>query len=263
MEEFFAESKETFSFKLDDFEGPLDLLLHMLREAKIEIKNIFVSNITGQYLRYVEEMRALDLEKASNFAGMAATLLDIKLRSILPRTEEEDVILEEDKNSIILLLEEYDLIKDSAQKLKSTETINRFFREPEFDEKDCRVLLTNFNLDNLLDAFAKIMYKAESKTAEAIPKVIVKDRFTVGQKTKSLAVTLLEKKEITFFSLFDDDYTDSEKINTFLALLELLKKQFAEAVQEKPFEDIKITLKAGAEELPYEGGFDEQPDEYN
>ena len=91
MEEFFVESKETFSFKLDDFEGPLDLLLHMLKEAKIEIKNIFVSNITGQYLRYVEEMRALDLEKASNFAGMAATLLDIKLRSILPRTEEEDV----------------------------------------------------------------------------------------------------------------------------------------------------------------------------
>lgn len=263
MEEFFQESKETFSFKLDDFEGPLDLLLHMLREAKIEIKNIFVSNITSQYLKYIEEMNTLDLEKASNFAGMAATLLDIKLRSVLPRTEEEDVELEEDKNSIILLLEEYDLIKDSAQRLKMTETTNRFFREAEFDEKDCRVLLTNFNLDNLLDAFAKIMYKAETKTVTAMPKLIVKDRFTVGQKTRSLATALLEKKELTFFSLFDDDYTDSEKINTFLALLELLKKQFAEAVQEKPFEDIKITLKEGAEKLQYEGGFDEQSDEYN
>lgn len=262
MEDFFTESKETFSFKLDDFEGPLDLLLHMLKEAKIEIKNIFVSNITGQYLKYIEDMSALDLEKASNFAGMAATLLDIKLRSVLPRTEEEDVILEEDKNSIILLLEEYDLIKESAQKLKITETRNRFFREAEFDEKDCRVLLTNFNLDNLLDAFAKIMYKAETKTVDAIPKLIVKDRFTVGQKTRSLADALFEKKELSFFSLFDDDYTDSEKINTFLALLELLKKQFAEAVQEKPFEDIKITLKEGAEKS-YIGGFDEQPDEYN
>ena len=263
MEDFFADSRETFSFKLDDFEGPLDLLLHLLKEAKIEIKNIFVSNITGQYLKYIEEMQSLDLEKASDFAGMAATLLDIKLRSVLPRTEEEDIVLEEDKNSIILLLEEYDLIKDSAAQLKATETINRFYREPEFDEKDCRVLLTNFNLDNLLDAFAKIMYKAETKTVAAIPKVIVKDRFTVGQKTKSLARTLIEKKELTFFSLFDEDYTDSEKINTFLALLELLKKQFAEAVQEKPFEDIKITLKAGAEGLDYEGGFDEQSDEYN
>ena len=263
MEEFFLESKETFSFKLNDFEGPLDLLLHMLKEAKIEIKNIFVSNITGQYLRYIEDMSSLDLEKASNFAGMAATLLDIKLRSILPRTEEEEIILEEDKNSIILLLEEYDLIKDTAQRLKIKETTNRFFREAEFDEKDCRILLTNFNLDNLLDAFAKIMYKAETKSAEAVPKVIVKDRFTVGQKTKSLVAALIEKKEISFFSLFDDDYTDSEKINTFLALLELLKKQFAEAVQEKPFEDIKITLKEGAENLAYEGGFDEQSDEYN
>ncbi|HCU55775.1 MAG TPA: hypothetical protein DIC18_00390 [Clostridiales bacterium] len=263
MEDFFVESKETFSFKLDDFEGPLDLLLHMLKEAKIEIKNIFVSNITGQYLKYIEDMSGLDLEKASNFAGMAATLLDIKLRSVLPRTEEEDVILEEDKNSIIFLLEEYDLIKDSALKLKITETTNRFFREPEFDEKDCRILLKNFNLDNLLDAFAKIMYKAETKTVDAIPKVIVKDRFTVGQKTRSLVATLLEKKELTFFSLFDEDYTESEKINTFLALLELLKKQFAEAVQEKPFEDIKITLKEGAENLSYEGGFDEQSDEYN
>ena len=263
MEDFFVESKETFSFKMDDFEGPLDLLLHLLKEAKIEIKNIFVSNITGQYLKYIEEMRALDLEKASNFAGMAATLLDIKLRSILPRTEEEDVILEEDKNSIILLLEEYDLIKESALKLKITETTNRFFREPEFDEKDCRVLLTNFNLDNLLDAFAKIMYKAETKTTEVVHKVIVKDRFTVGQKTKSLAVALLEKKELSFFSLFDEDYTDSEKINTFLALLELLKKQFAEAVQENPFEDIKITLKEGADNMQYDGGFDEQSDEYN
>ncbi|MBO4472253.1 MAG: segregation/condensation protein A [Clostridia bacterium] len=263
MEDFFVESRETFSFKLDDFEGPLDLLLHLLKEAKIEIKNIFVSNITGQYLKYIEEMQTLDLEKASNFAGMAATLLDIKLRSVLPRTEEEDVVLEEDKNSIILLLEEYDLIKDSAIKLKATETTNRFYREPEFDEKDCRVLLTNFNLDNLLDAFAKIMHKAETKTVAAIPKVIVKDRFTVGQKTKSLAVALIEKKELTFFSLFDDDYTDSEKINTFLALLELLKKQFAEAIQEKPFEDIKIILKAGADGTDYLGGFDEQPDEYN
>ena len=263
MEDFFVESKETFSFKLDDFEGPLDLLLHMLKEAKIEIKNIFVSNITGQYLKYIEEMSTLDLEKASNFAGMAATLLDIKLRSVLPRTEEEDVILEEDKNSIILLLEEYELIKDTALKLKLTETTNRFFREAEFDEKDCRVLLTNFNLDNLLDAFAGIMYKAETKTVAQEPKLIVKDRFTVGQKTRSLAAALLEKKEISFFSLFDEDYTDSEKINTFLALLELLKKQFAEAIQEKPFEDIRILLKDGAEELDYEGGSDEQSDEYN
>ena len=137
--------------------------------------------------------------------------MDIKLRSVLPRTEEEDVILEEDKNSIIFLLEEYDLIKDSALKLKITETTNRFFREPEFDEKDCRILLKNFNLDNLLDAFAKIMYKAETKTVDAIPKVIVKDRFTVGQKTRSLVATLLEKKELTFFSLFDEDYTGSGK----------------------------------------------------
>ena len=263
MEDFFSESKETFSFKLDDFEGPLDLLLHLLKEAKIEIKNIFVSNITGQYLKYINEMSELDLEKASNFAGMAATLLDIKLRSVLPRTEEEDVELEDDKNAIISLLEEYDLIKETAGKLKLTETTNRFFREAEFDEKDCRILLTNFNLDNLLDAFAKIMYKAETKTVAAQPKVIVKDRFTVGEKTKSLAAALLEKKELTFFSLFDEDYTDSEKINTFLALLELLKKQFAEATQERPFEDIKITLRAGAEQLTYEGVFDEQSDEYN
>ena len=68
---------------------------------------------------------------------------------------------------------------------------------------------------------------------------------------------------MTFFSLFDDDYTDSEKINTFLALLELLKKQFAEATQDKPFDDIKITIREGAENLSYEGVFDEQPDEYN
>lgn len=263
MEDFFADSKETFQFKLDDFEGPLDLLLHMLKEAKIEIKNIFVSNITGQYLKYVEQMRELDLEKASNFAGMAATLLDIKLRSVLPRTEEEDVVLEEDKNSIILLLEEYDLIKETAGKLKITETTNRFFREPEFDEKDCRILLKNFKLDNLLDAFAKIMHKAETKATVVQPRVIVKDRFTVGEKTKSLAAALIERRELTFFSLFDDDYTDSEKINTFLALLELLKKQFAEATQDKPFEDIKITIRAGAENLSYEGVFDEQPDEYN
>jgi len=262
MDELFAESKETFRFKLDDFEGPLDLLLHLLREAKIEIKNIFVSNITGQYLTYIRQMNTLDLEKASNFAGMAATLLDIKLRSVLPRTEEEEVLLEEDKNAIILLLEEYDLIKDTALKLKVTETTNRFYREAEFDEKDCRVLLTNFNLDNLLDAFAKIMYKAETKTVAAIPKVIVKDRFTVGEKSRSLAMALLERKELTFFSLFDEDYTESEKINTFLALLELLKKQFAEAVQEKPFEDIRILLKEGAENLSYEGVFDEQSDEY-
>ncbi len=263
MDDFFVESKETFAFKLNDFEGPLDLLLHMLREAKIEIHNIFVSNITNQYLKYVDSMEMLDLEKASNFAAMAATLLDIKLRSILPKSEEEEAVLEDDKNAIIVLLEEYDLIKETALKLKLTETTNRFYREPEFDEGDIRYLITGFNIEKLTDAFTKIMFKADSKKQDIKPKLIVKERFTVGEKSKELIIELKEKKRLKFYSLFGEDYTYGEKVSTFLALLELLKKQFAIAVQEKPFGEIVISLRDGAETLCYEEVIDEQPDEYN
>ncbi len=255
---------EDYKFKLQQFEGPLDLLLDLLHRAKLSIKEIFISDITEQYLAYIGTMQQLDLEKASSFAAYAARLLDIKVRSILPKDEEEIIQLEEDKSTIVYELQMREIMNSAADELKAVETCNKFYWQPEYSEDDCRYLITNFNIDLLMGAFAQILHKADVRAQQApVIKIIPKDKFTVLDKTKELVIVLKERKSVKFFELFIDEYTHGEKISTFLALLELLRRQFAVAMQRDVFEEIHIELKEGAESLSFEEVLDGQFEEYN
>ena len=240
MAEF--ESVVDYSTKLANFEGPLDLLLHLIKEAKIEIKDIFVSEVTEQFLAYINGVSVLDVDKASEYLNMAATLLEIKSKSLLPKIE----ILEDDdpEQTLIRQLEEYKLFKEASEKLKVQENVSRFYKEPDKTVGEIKVVYTDFNLDGLINAFSKLLMRVEDKTRhENVLKEIPKEVFTVKDKVKQIREVLLERKNVSFFELFSHYVTKNELITAFQAMLELLKLQYITVEQNGMFEDITLTLR--------------------
>lgn len=241
-EESEEEDKDAVKFKLDKFEGPLDLLLHLIKDAKIDIKDIFISSITEQFLEYISSMTEMPIEKVGDFIEMAATLLEIKSRKLLPpppkpEGEEEE---EDPETKLIRQLEEYKLFKDQTEVLKGLEDTDSLYKAPEPLAGAFRYELKNISYDALLDAFAVILSKMELKENKIEAKEISKDRFTVAQKIAEIKDKLLESDKIVFSSLVSTDYSKSELINTFLALLELLKTQIIKVIQTENFGEIYI-----------------------
>jgi len=240
---FTDENEEKIQYKIKQFEGPLDLLLQLIDDAKIDIMDIFVSDIVDQYLDYVAHMDTTDMELACDFIEMAAKLLAIKVRALLPR-EEDDEFFEEDDDidgdELIRRLSEYRLLKEKAEELKEKETLNRFFREPDFTDDDCRIVIKHFSFDKLMEAFSKMLLRMEKKDEPVQPKEVVKDRFTVAEKMQHIRDVLAVRNQVNFVELFEEDYTKGEMINTFLAVLELLKQQLASIEQKELFGDIIV-----------------------
>lgn len=241
MAEF--ESVVEYSTKLENFEGPLDLLLHLIKEAKIEIKDIFVSEVTEQFLTYMNGLSRLDVDKASEYLNMAATLLEIKSKSILPKieefTEEED-----EGQALIRQLEEYKMFKEVSEELKQQENVLRFYKEPDKSVGDVRIVYNDFNLDGLIKAFSKLLMRVDDKKRQQnVLKEIPKEVFTVKDKIEEIRTVLLEKESVSFFEMFNHHYTKSELITTFQAMLELLKLQYITVVQNGVFDDITLTLR--------------------
>lgn len=230
-------------FHLEDFEGPIELLVHLAKVNGLDIFTLKISEITDQYLAIVDGMDKTDLDSATDFLLMAATLLEIKARAMLPR-EEEDTDDEEEildpEEEIRRLMIEYQLFKDKAQDMKQTETLNRFYREPVFDDKDARVTIKGFNLEKLMEAYAKVLFNFNKEEEFVEVKKIERDEYTVARQLSFLVNELVDKKQISFFNIFDEVATKSEIINTFLALLQLVSKQFAVITQENQGADIMI-----------------------
>ena len=242
MAEF--ESIVDYSTKLDNFEGPLDLLLHLIKEAKIEIKDIFVSQVTEQFLQYMNNLGELNVDKASEYLNMAATLLEIKSKSILPRIEEYIDDLDDPEVALIRQLEEYKLFKEASEKLKEQENVLRFYKEPDKSVGDVKIVYNDFNLDGLISAFSKLLMRIDDKKRqENVLKEIPKEVFTVRDKIEHIRTILLDKKEASFFEMFSRYYTKNELITTFQAMLELLKHQYITIEQNGIFDDIIITLR--------------------
>lgn len=232
--------EDDYKFKLREFEGPLDLLVHLIKITKIDIRDIFISDITEQYLEMMKEIDDVDVEKASEFIDMSATLLEIKSKHLLPRdpepTDEEDP-----EERLFRQIEEYKLFKEQSEKLAKIEDVNKFFKEPDSSVGEFKYELPEkLPLDLLVKAFSDLMQKMTIKAEVVQEKKIVKDRFTVAQKIAQIKDVLVSKKEFRFSDMFESSYTRSEVINTFLALLELLKRQYLTVKQEGLFDDIDI-----------------------
>lgn len=248
----YEESKETHEFDLmDGLRGPIDLLLRLCKENKVEIKDIFLSTITEQYVQYVNSLQKLDLEKTSSFVVFAAELLDLKIRSLKPKTDEEEIQYQDDTAKFFNTVTMAELLLEMRDNIAVRQSRTRFFVEPEYTEEDCRVVLSGFDIENLAKAYMKIKeneiirYVGRKPTA----KTITKDRFTVKEKTQELILRLNDKHEINFTDIASKEYTIGEKINAFLALLELVRCQFAEVDQEKPFGEIRIRRSENADNI--------------
>lgn len=242
------ESVVDYNTVLDDFEGPLDLLLHLINIAQIRIEDVFVSQVTEQFLAYIEYMKtqpSRDVDKESEYLAMAALIVYIKSKAMVPAPEDEfddTEVYDEDKQALIeqLRQREFELIKDKTPQLKQLETIGFFYKQPSKDFSDVKVVYTDFSVTAMLDAFAQLLLRNESMMREKDSfKEIPKDEFTVEEKVKFIGDALAEKGEIEFEQLFKT-FSRNEVITTFQALLEMLKYQYILVEQKETFGTILI-----------------------
>jgi len=248
-----------------DFDGPIDLLVSMVKEAKIDIMNIFLSDITKQYIAFINSMKELDYEYVAQYVSMAATLMEIKSYKLIPFEEDFDDMSaygEEIYETEQLLLSDIEqrLSTDIPQKLKPLEVVNLFFPEPEYTEDDYKLVAKSLTLDKLLNAF-KLVIEQDLFKPEEEPKLLKADKFTVAQKAKEITERLKEKKKLRFYELFEKGYDNGDVLGVFLSILVLLKKQVATAEQKEGF-DIEISLIEGFEENK-QGDIFTDVEEYN
>lgn len=231
---------DSYEVHLENFDGPLDLLWFLIRRSKIDISEIFVSEITEQYLATMTQLERLDLEKASEFIEVAACLIEIKSKSLLPRPPVIDQGEDDPERTLIRRLEEYRIYKEASLKIKEIETTGKHYREPDPGVGKPRLVLNDMTMDGLVEALKKMFVKLEVKAQENQQRNIVKDRFTVADKINQIREYYEDAETIVFTDLFEDDYNKSEIITTFQAMLELLKGQFFKAEQKEVFGEILL-----------------------
>lgn len=238
--------EDSYQIRLENFEGPIDLLWFLIRKSKIDVSEVFVSQITDQYLKAMEQVERLDMEKASEFLQVATCLIEIKSKKMLPTPP--IVELPDDENPEVILMRKlleykekyYPIYKDASKKMKENENTDSFFRAPDSSVGKPRFVLSDMNMDGLVKALQKMFFKIEQRAKENLVKTIVKDRFTVEERITQLKDVFATTQSVKFENLIEEDYSKIEIITTFQAVLELLKDQFLHVIQENPFDDILL-----------------------
>lgn len=238
-----------YKIMIHEFEGPLDLLLHLIKESDIEILDISVEEITKQYMDYIDAMEELNLNIASEYLVMAAELLEMKSRELLPRKKQEleDDYEEDPKARLIERLLEYKRYKEVTPELKELEENRKqvYTTEPldlkQFQQSD-DVMIDDISLDDLLVAFQKFLARKELE--KPLSTKVTKREYSVSTRSKEIKSILKEKGKISFDELFEV-YTKDYFVVTFLSILDLAKKQECQIRQDHNFESIEILAKEG------------------
>lgn len=222
------------------FKGPMDLILFLIKTAEIDIKDIFVSEVTNQFLDYINNNK-IDIETESEYLSIAATIIEIKSKSLIPN-EQMNLEAMEEAQSFIQRIEEYKLLVESADKLKELENVDRFYKSPDEKAFDVRVKYSDvFDYDKLVDAFTQLLLRFDVKdTIENKEKEIYKEVYTVADKIIFIKNQIMQNKTMYFSELFTRFSDKSELITTFQAFLELLKHQQVTFEQDKVFGEIII-----------------------
>ncbi|KJJ84597.1 segregation and condensation protein A [Candidatus Omnitrophus magneticus] len=232
----------SYKVKLNFFDGPLDLLLFLIKKDRINIYDIPIAHITEQYLSYLELMELLDLVIAGDFLVMAATLLQIKSSMLLPNDELslEGVEEGDPREELVKRLLEYKKYKSAAGELfeRYKENKNLFFRrvDAETFATATQEEYLDVSLVDLIDAFRGILKKIPKETFHKVSK----HRFTVGEKIDALHGLLRQSPKIYFSNLFKEAESKEEVIVIFLAVLELMKRKEIRVVQGELFDEIEI-----------------------
>ncbi|MDD5595027.1 MAG: segregation/condensation protein A [Candidatus Omnitrophica bacterium] len=232
-----------YKIKLEIFEGPLDLLLYLVKKDHLNIYDIPIAKVTDQYLAYLELMKLLDLNIAGEFLVMAATLMQIKSKLLLPAQAEENQEEEEDPRAeLVRRLLEYEKFKEVAESLRQRELGQQevFKRPKPLDQAELpteKEIYFEASIFDLISAF--------SKALEEVPKEVFyevfKDEFTIEEKVHQILHLLLERPSVALSELFQAAKNKIETIVTFLSILELIRMKEIIAIQKGLFEDIEIT----------------------
>lgn len=230
-----------YTVTIDAFEGPLDLLLHLIKQSNINIWDIEIDVITKQYLDFINKMEQMNLNVASEYLTMAAELIEIKSSSLLPKQELPEDEYEEDKReNLINRLIEYEQYKNITEKFKELEDarldiftrspseLSEFKEEVKYDEKQ-------MDLSILVDAFNSLLAKQELD--KPLNTKIARKEYSVDKRNVEIKNILKKKKRVEFFELFDKLEKDYIVV-TFLSILDLAKKQEIEIMQDKNFNNI-------------------------
>ena len=233
-----------YKVQFEVFEGPLDLLLYLVKKEEVDIYDINLTKIATEFIRHIELMRQLDLDVAGEFLVMAATLMYIKSRELLPVEQqvaatEEDEDTEDPRWELIRRLVEYKKFKDVAARLQERETQqeNTYARQPGkpqiVEAPAARPVVSIFDLINAVNAILKRFQQQEVRD-------IYQDQWTVSEKIEMLLRTLSERTTIKFSELFASATSRTEVVVTFLAMLELIRLKQLLITQPEPFDEIQL-----------------------
>ncbi|MCR6515844.1 MAG: segregation/condensation protein A [Clostridium sp.] len=234
--------------KVADFEGPFDLLLHLIRKNKMDINNIKLNLVTNQYLEYLDKMKELDLEVTSEFIVIAATLIEIKSKSLLPKIK--DQIIEDDEDIEKKLLEKlllYKKIKLSTEYFKKKANVSGFTysKKPEIIEekqnpKESNKVLENISLIELYNIYNKLIenYVSKQNKSDFLQKRISVDKYKIEDKYDYLLNLISNRELIQFTKIMEECDCKLECVVTFLALLELMKQRKIVVYQKENFSEI-------------------------
>jgi segregation and condensation protein A len=231
-------AEDDYQVRLDIFEGPLDLLLHLIRKNEVDITDIPISLITAQFLEYVEMMQALNLTLAGEYLLMAATLVNIKSRMLVPRlvVSDED---EDPRQELVRPLMEYMTIREAARVLDRRPVLDRdvFVHPTELDQVEAgQAELISLGLFDLIDAFRRVMSERADEPRVRVPL----DRKRLSERMDEIIVMVSDRQNLTFDQLFAADAGRAELVLTFLAILELARQRKLKAFQSRPGGTIRL-----------------------
>lgn len=227
-------------FKINEFEGPLDLLLHLIKESKMNIMDIEIEKITEQYMAYLDLQEKMNLEIASEYLVMASELIELKSKMLLPNPKNEEGEEEDPREELVNRLLEYQAYKEITKVLHDKENLRKeiYTKSPEnirnYVEEDVSIT-SDVTLDDLIDAFKK--YLERKKDTKPLQTKITVNEVTVSSRRHDIKNLLKAKKRVSFFELFpvvSKEYV----IATFLAILEMAKSHELTITQNDTFDDI-------------------------
>jgi len=251
----FADSLENaYRVHIEEFEGPLDLLLHLIKKNELDIYNIPIAAITKQYLEYLDLMKELNLDIAGEFLVMAATLIQIKSRMLLPVTaEEEDAEPEDPRAELVRRLLEYQRYRDASFQLTSRnllgrEVFARKFDSDEISENAPKEEPIDVELFELIDAFRRVLGKVSVETFHNV----VTDGISIAERISQVLTLLHGGKAVSFDALFEEGMNRDLLVVTFLSILELCKLKLIKITQVESLGAIWLTSSAQEEDVQIE-----------
>lgn len=233
-----------YAIKIENFEGPLDLLCHLIEINKMNIYDIHLNEITDQYIQYLNQMEEMNLEIASEFVVMASTLLYLKSKKLLPKQEEEEEELTEEE--LIRRIIEYKKFKEISKVLKQNymQNGNRYYKNQENIELPKQKLEKDYDNTIIPNIYSELIERNRVKinqNAKNIEKIALVENYTVASKVKEMFKVLVKQKRFVFNKLFSlNKHNKQEVVTAFSGLLEMSRRKKVETTQEELFGDITV-----------------------